>query len=43
MAAKRPFARGSEPRYYYLYTLREVFGVEACTVLYGHAEGRRVS
>ncbi|KAE9363130.1 hypothetical protein N431DRAFT_433337 [Stipitochalara longipes BDJ] len=39
IAAKWQFGRGSELRYYDLSTFREIFGVEAGTVLFGHARG----
>jgi len=39
IAAKWQFGRGSELKYYDLSTFREIFGVEAGTVLFGHARG----
>jgi hypothetical protein len=39
IAVKWQFGRGSELRYYDITTFREIFGVEAGTVLFGHARG----
>jgi hypothetical protein len=39
IAAKWQFGRGSELKYYDIITFREIFGVEAGTVLFGHARG----
>jgi len=39
IAAKWQFGRGSELQYYDISTFREIFGVEAGTVLFGHARG----
>ena len=39
IASKWQFGRGSELQYYDLSTFREIFGVEAGTVLFGHAKG----